>query len=208
MHADVAAKPLHQGSSIGVSERNVVRTRDRLERVVSSLIESYCQPVLVQRLVRGREFTVPFAGNGSTAFIQPLVLLIDGNRHLGEKIYSTEIRGSARHRVSREPPTKDDAPIPDDLGEQCETLFGALGLRDYALLKSYLLTGFRNSELRTLRWGDLQLEGDRVYCRWRGKGSKTDLVEFPWPAYHAITDFLQAAGRWEPFQDYNNLCYP
>jgi integrase/recombinase XerD len=72
------------------------------------------------------------------------------------------------------------------------------GLRDYALLKSYLLTGFRNSELRTLRWGDLQRDGDRIFCRWRGKGSKTDQIEFPWPAYHAIIDFLQAAGRWEP----------
>jgi integrase/recombinase XerD len=71
------------------------------------------------------------------------------------------------------------------------------GLRDYALLKGYLMTGFRNTELRSLRWGDLQRDGNRMFCRWRGKGGKTDLVEFPWPVYHAIVDYLQAAGRWE-----------
>ena len=72
------------------------------------------------------------------------------------------------------------------------------GLRDYALLKGYLMTGFRNTELRSLRWGDLQRDGDRMYCRWRGKGGKTSLVEFAWPVYHAIVDCLQAAGRWQP----------
>jgi integrase/recombinase XerD len=72
------------------------------------------------------------------------------------------------------------------------------GLRDYALILSFLLTGFRNTELRTLRWRDLQRDGDRIYCHWHGKGGRTDQIEFPWPAYHAIVDYLKAAERWEP----------
>jgi integrase/recombinase XerC len=69
------------------------------------------------------------------------------------------------------------------------------GRRNYAIVVSYLLTGFRNNELRTLKWGDIRKSGNLLTCTWSGKGGKTDIVIFPWPAYHSITDYLKAAGR-------------
>jgi len=69
------------------------------------------------------------------------------------------------------------------------------GARDYALLCGYLLTGNRNSELRTLRWGDLRREGEDVLYRWVGKGGKCS-EELLHPAvYAAIGDYLRMAGR-------------
>lgn len=72
-----------------------------------------------------------------------------------------------------------------------------LGLRDYALILGYLATGRRNSELRQLRWGDLQVDGakERVRYRWSGKGKTDQLDEMPVGVYYAIMDYLRAAKR-------------
>lgn len=69
-----------------------------------------------------------------------------------------------------------------------------VGLRDYALIRSYLYTGARNSEIRTLRWGDIEQAGGKTWFRWSGKGGKTGLEELPRPAMQAITAYLDAAG--------------
>lgn len=77
----------------------------------------------------------------------------------------------------------------------------APGMRDYALLLGYLLTGQRNSELREWRWGDLHedADGHLVYA-WEGKGGKS-AVETLHPAVHAaITAYLRAAGRLKTIQ--------
>ncbi len=77
------------------------------------------------------------------------------------------------------------------------TLFG---LRDYALLLGYLLTAQRNSELRTLRWGDIREEDGHLVYYWEGKGN-TSGVETLHPAiYAALTAYLRAAGRLETIQ--------
>ncbi len=68
------------------------------------------------------------------------------------------------------------------------------GCRTYALLLAYLLTGQRNSEMRTLRWGDLRREGEAVLYRWQGKGKSGEERLHP-AVYAAITAYLQAAGR-------------
>jgi site-specific recombinase XerD len=92
------------------------------------------------------------------------------------------------------------------------------GLRDYALFLAYLATGRRNSEIRLLRWGDLEVEFSqagtwdltqsnpesteidrapaRVYYRWIGKG-KSRRDQCPLPVYYAILDFLSASKRLE-----------
>lgn len=77
----------------------------------------------------------------------------------------------------------------------------ALGMRDYALLLGYLLTGQRNSELREWRWGDLHEDADgRLVYAWGGKGGKS-AVEALHPAVHAaIVAYLRAAGRLETIQ--------
>jgi site-specific recombinase XerD len=69
------------------------------------------------------------------------------------------------------------------------------GIRDYAILVSFLLTGARNTELRTIRWIDLTREGNRIIWYWTGKGDKSQPVQFPWSAYHCIVDYLVASGR-------------
>ena len=60
------------------------------------------------------------------------------------------------------------------------------GRRDRALLLTFILTGRRRSEVINLRAGDLELEGETAFYRYRGKGGKTGRPELPRPAYEAL----------------------
>ena len=75
------------------------------------------------------------------------------------------------------------------------------GLRDYSLFLGYVLTGRRNNEWRTLRWGHLGFRGGdytnctEVYYRWDGKGKTDQLHQLPPPVWDAIQRFLKAANH-------------
>jgi D-alanine-D-alanine ligase len=67
------AKPLHEGSSKGITERNLCRTPDALREAAAFLLERYAQPVLVEAFLPGAEFTCAVLGNGDEARVLPLV---------------------------------------------------------------------------------------------------------------------------------------
>jgi len=51
------AKPVQEGSSKGITERNYIRDGDELLAVVAELLEVYEQPVLLEEFLPGAEFT-------------------------------------------------------------------------------------------------------------------------------------------------------
>jgi D-alanine-D-alanine ligase len=66
-------KPLHEGSSKGITERNFCRTAAELASQVAFLLETYEQPVLVEEYLPGAEFTCAVLGNGKTSRVLPIV---------------------------------------------------------------------------------------------------------------------------------------
>ncbi|MFN2567273.1 MAG: D-alanine--D-alanine ligase [Gemmatimonadaceae bacterium] len=66
-------KPVHEGSSKGVTVRNLVRSRDELLTRVTELLGAYAQPVLVEDYLPGAEFTCAVLGNGADARVLPIV---------------------------------------------------------------------------------------------------------------------------------------
>jgi D-alanine-D-alanine ligase len=66
-------KPVHEGSSKGITEKNFCETPEELERQVAFLLETYRQPVLVEEFLPGREFTCAVLGNGARARVLPIV---------------------------------------------------------------------------------------------------------------------------------------
>ncbi|MEE9614326.1 MAG: D-alanine--D-alanine ligase [Thermodesulfobacteriota bacterium] len=66
-------KPLYEGSSKGIRNDSLVRSGKELGRKVASTLEEYCQPVLVEEYLDGREFTVALMGNGRELRALPLV---------------------------------------------------------------------------------------------------------------------------------------
>ena len=67
------AKPVHEGSSKGITERCYCRTAEELESQVAFLLERYHQPVLVEEFLPGAEFTCAVLGNGEMARVLPIV---------------------------------------------------------------------------------------------------------------------------------------
>jgi D-alanine-D-alanine ligase len=67
------AKPVHEGSSKGITEKNFVDSVAALKRVVTDLLVRYEQPVIVETFLPGAEFTCGVLGNGVTARVLPIV---------------------------------------------------------------------------------------------------------------------------------------
>jgi len=67
------AKPVHEGSSKGITERNLCRTVAEAEEVILFLLDEYRQPVLVEEYLPGAEFTCAVLGNGAGAQVLPII---------------------------------------------------------------------------------------------------------------------------------------
>jgi D-alanine-D-alanine ligase len=66
-------KPIHEGSSKGITEANYCRTQGELDAQVDFLLERYQQPVLIEEYLPGAEFTCAVLGNGDDARVLPIV---------------------------------------------------------------------------------------------------------------------------------------
>ena len=66
-------KPLHEGSSKGITDANLCRDRRSLRKQTKFLLENYKQPVLVEEYLPGQEFTCAVLGNGDDATVLPIV---------------------------------------------------------------------------------------------------------------------------------------
>lgn len=66
-------KPVHEGSSKGITDNSVVRTKGELFERVRSIVSTYNQPALVEQFLPGREFTVALLGNSPDLTVFPIV---------------------------------------------------------------------------------------------------------------------------------------
>src|SRR5688500_3566598 len=71
----VFVKPVHEGSSKGITEANYCRTPTDLMARASALLEEYSQPVIAEEFLPGAEFTCGVLGNGSKSKVLPLVAI-------------------------------------------------------------------------------------------------------------------------------------
>jgi D-alanine-D-alanine ligase len=66
-------KPVHEGSSKGITEKNFVRDPGELEAQARFLLATYDQPVIAEEFLPGAEFTCGVLGNGASAQVLPIV---------------------------------------------------------------------------------------------------------------------------------------
>ena len=66
-------KPLHEGSSKGIMDNSVVRSRQELKARVREIQSLYKEPVIIEQFLTGREFTVGVLGNPPNLEILPIV---------------------------------------------------------------------------------------------------------------------------------------
>ena len=63
MNFPMFAKPAWEGTGMGIYGNSIINNRDELMERIDWLLKTYRQPVLVEKFLPGREFTVGFIGN-------------------------------------------------------------------------------------------------------------------------------------------------
>jgi D-alanine-D-alanine ligase len=66
-------KPLHEGSSMGITRASYCRSRADVRRAIEGVVARYRQPALVEGYLGGREFTCAILGNGNDARALPII---------------------------------------------------------------------------------------------------------------------------------------
>ena len=61
------AKPVAEGTGKGITARSRIDNAESLRSVCGTLLQTFCQPVLVETYLPGREFTVGIIGTGKNA---------------------------------------------------------------------------------------------------------------------------------------------
>ncbi len=69
-------KPVAEGSSKGVTRHSIVKEREELAQKCQLLQKEFCQPVLVEAFLPGREVTVGIIGNGNAARVVGVMEII------------------------------------------------------------------------------------------------------------------------------------
>ncbi|MDB4885459.1 MAG: D-alanine-D-alanine ligase [Gemmatimonadetes bacterium] len=130
------AKPVHEGSSKGITERNFVSSAAELTLVVGELLERYQQPVIVETFLPGAEFTCGVLGNGARARVLPIVGMNFGALPAGAlPIYGFEAKWLWDRPEHPLPIFECPAPVDDRTRDEIVDVvlraFEALGCRDW-----------------------------------------------------------------------------
>jgi D-alanine-D-alanine ligase len=130
-------KPLHEGSSKGVLDSSVVRTKDELRKQVARILEEYEEPVLVEGFLSGREFTVALLGNGDEVRLLPIIeIQFDHLPKGANPIYSFEAKwewDTIDHPLGQmyTCPAKIDSQLEKKIKDVCLKAYTVLRCRDW-----------------------------------------------------------------------------
>jgi len=161
-------KPSHEGSSIGINWDNVVNDEDAFRGKLEEMFLTYRQPILVERFIDGREFSVGLVGNylGDEEPTVLPVLEIDFSgfppelgRVLGQKAKSV-FDDSSNYKC----PAKIDDELRGRIEAHAKASFKALNCHDWARLDYRLDAdgGLYFLEANTLPGIDYDVERDEL----------------------------------------------
>jgi D-alanine-D-alanine ligase len=126
------AKPLFEGSSMGVRRRSRVERSSELGPLVSSLLLDYGQPVLVEEFQSGPEVTVGVLGNGATAKVIGVMEIVPKKTPLERFVYSLEVKRNWEQEVEYVVPPQRERALIEALERTALAAYRALGCRDVA----------------------------------------------------------------------------
>jgi len=130
-------KPVHEGSSKGITEDNYCRTVGEAQAQTAFLLERYAQPVLVEEYLPGREFTCAVMGNGDGAHVLPIVAMnFDALPPGALPVYGFEAKwlwDDRRHPLEIfECPARIDEALRSRIEEVVLSAYQVLGCRDWS----------------------------------------------------------------------------
>jgi D-alanine-D-alanine ligase len=133
----VFVKPIHEGSSKGITERNFCRTFAELKAQATYLLGHYEQPVIVEEYLPGAEFTCAVLGNGRSARVLPIVgMNFDSLPEGALPIYGFEAKWiwdrPERPLAMFDCPAKIDDPLRRAIDRVTLDAYRVLGCRDWS----------------------------------------------------------------------------
>ncbi|HBS88230.1 MAG: D-alanine--D-alanine ligase [Bacteroidetes bacterium GWF2_38_335] len=112
------AKPVAEGTGKGISGLSKISSPEQLKEVCSMLLKKFKQPVLVERFLPGREFTVGIVGTGrKTRAIGLMEVVYRENEKT--KIYSLENKENYENYIDYSVPEESVAKLCFELTEKC-----------------------------------------------------------------------------------------
>ena len=126
----VIAKPLFEGSSIGIRKSSRVGDKKALCDLVDELVSSYEQQVLIEEFCSGPEFTVGILGTGDTARPIAAMEIVPKKGLATEFVYSIEVKRNYKTEVDYQVPPKRPKSVVHAVEELALHAYRALGCRD------------------------------------------------------------------------------
>jgi D-alanine-D-alanine ligase len=129
------AKPLREGSSIGIRKASRAEDPVSLRREVARLLADYAEPVLVEEFCPGPEFTVGILGEGANARALGVMEILPRGTggHAAELerfVYSVELKRNWREEIEYHVPPNRSATLVRSVEELALAACRALGCRD------------------------------------------------------------------------------
>ena len=124
------AKPLREGSSMGIRRTSRVEDAEALAEEVERLLADYGEPVPVEEFLPGAEFTVGILGEGEGATALGVMEIEPLGVPLGEFVYSLEVKRNFRREVAYHVPPRRPAALVRAIEELALASARALGCRD------------------------------------------------------------------------------
>ena len=126
----VIAKPLAEGSSMGVRRHSRITTPAALREHCDRLVTDYRQPVLVEEFCSGPEFTVGVLGTGEQARVIGVMEIVPKLARGEEFVYSLEVKRDWRNEVEYHvPPRRAESEVAA-VSELALAAYRALDCRD------------------------------------------------------------------------------
>jgi len=104
-------KPVSEGTGKGISQKNLINSRNELEKMADYLLSRFNQPALLEEYLPGREFTVGVIGSGDDAMVIGGMEIECKNNYP----YSVEYKENYQEYCSY-------VPIAKELTDECKTL--------------------------------------------------------------------------------------
>lgn len=128
LHFPVFVKPLHEGTGKGCESASVARNMQELSVAAKTLIGRFNQPVIVEALLTGREFTVGIVGNGKDARVVAVMEILV-SKAVDQGLYSFTNKEQFESYVRYTLPKDEEAML---AGERALAAYHALECKDGA----------------------------------------------------------------------------
>lgn len=120
-------KPNCEGSSIGISDENIVDNYNDAHKLAKKLLKKF-KAIIIEEYVDGDEVSVCIVGKDSIELCEVIALTINGSSYFFHQIWGFESKKLGRYDVGRKCVTCN---ISENIIQECRKIFLDLGKVDY-----------------------------------------------------------------------------